>query len=167
MTGILRTVVNRMKRLLGSGKIAASSSASPAEEHSSEIRLLAITASAREQNTIRVIAVTHGWKLRVADSVKAALNILAVEPGNLILYDRDLPGIEWQYMFRILLSEREPQCVILASPVTDDYLWQAVIERGGYDVITKPFQEEKVVHVVRSAWLYQKAVWGRQIPRLP
>jgi DNA-binding response OmpR family regulator len=125
---------------------------------------LAITASLCEQNTIRVIAVTHGWKLLLADSVRSALSILAVEPVPLILYDRDLPGIEWQDMFRILLTAREPQCVILVSPVTDDYLWQAVIERGGYDIVTKPFQEDKVVNVVRSASLYQKTGWT-QPPR--
>jgi FixJ family two-component response regulator len=64
-------------------------------------------------------------------------------------------------MFRTLLAAAERQCIILVSPVTDDYLWQAVIELGGYDVLTKPFREEKVVTVVHAACLYRNTGWAQ------
>jgi putative two-component system response regulator len=166
MRDILRALVNGTKRLLRSGRKTGSAEWPPDDSPhgvplQSEIRLLVISASAREQNAIRVIAMRHGWKLLLADSVSSALTLLALEPAALILCDRDLPDVEWRDMFRTLLAAAEGQCVILVSPVTDDYLWQAVIEVGGYDVLSKPFQEEKVVTVVHGACLYRKAGWAQ------
>jgi len=165
MNQILRVLADGMKGLWSFGRTAASSQHGAEDDQfmpfrpSIEIRLLAITASAREENKIRVIAATHGWTLLVADSVRSALTILEVESAPLIFYDRDLPGIEWPNMFQILLSVQEQCCIILVSPVTDDYLWRAVIERGGYDVLTKPLQEDRFISMVRLAWLYQKTGW--------
>jgi hypothetical protein len=62
-------------------------------------------------------------------------------------------------------------CSIIRQNQTRFWLHtRAVIEHGGYDVLTKPLQEDKVVNVVRLACLYQETGWGqpyraRYIPR--
>lgn len=42
--------------------------------------------------------------------------------------------------------------VIVASRLADDPLWQEVLERGGYNVIRKPFEPAEVYWVVSNAW---------------
>ena len=48
-------------------------------------------------------------------------------------------------------------CVVLVSPVNDEYLWQEVIQYGGFDVITKPFQSDQIRRHIDHAWLFWKS----------
>jgi FixJ family two-component response regulator len=47
--------------------------------------------------------------------------------------------------------------VILVSGVRDDYLWQEVIRRGGYDVLPKPLRADSVARIVKLALSYWKS----------
>jgi hypothetical protein len=38
--------------------------------------------------------------------------------------------------------------------VVDTYLWNEVVSKGGFDVLSKPLREDDVVRAVRLAWSY-------------
>jgi FixJ family two-component response regulator len=44
--------------------------------------------------------------------------------------------------------------VILVSGVADAYLWQEVVRREGYDILTKPLHTENVLRSVKLALSY-------------
>ena len=46
-------------------------------------------------------------------------------------------------------------CVLLASSVADQYLWNQVIQHHGYDVVIKPFQPEDLRRAVTFAWSWR------------
>jgi DNA-binding NtrC family response regulator len=86
-----------------------------------------------------------------------ALEIVKKGGAAVILYDRDLPGLDWRDALR-KLAGAIPACpVILTSPVNDGYLWGEVIRRGGYDVLAKPLQEDQTVRFVNLAW----SLWNK------
>jgi FixJ family two-component response regulator len=85
------------------------------------------------------------------DQARAALDQLK---APVILYDRDLAGGDWREVVQALASSPHRTCVILISRVVDDYLWNEVAQKGGYDVLLKPLREEDVVRAVRLAWSY-------------
>ena len=41
--------------------------------------------------------------------------------------------------------------LIVTSRLADEYLWVEVLNRGGYDVLTKPLDKREVARVVNSA----------------
>ena len=74
-----------------------------------------------------------------SDMVKLARQVDA----PVILYDRDLPGVEWQKGIPRLVSASNTPCLILLSDVSDPYLWDELVQHGGFDLLTRPFQREK------------------------
>jgi hypothetical protein len=46
--------------------------------------------------------------------------------------------------------------VIVSSRLADDNLWTEVLNRGGYNVLAKPFQAAEVFRDVSQAWLNWK-----------
>ena len=105
-------------------------------------RLLASVCSGRQWNVVFT---------DTSDQARATLDQLK---APVILCDRDLPGGEWRDVVQVLASSPHRACVILISRVVDDYLWNEVVQRGGYDVLPKPLREEDVVRAVRLAWSY-------------
>ncbi len=95
---------------------------------------------------------------QVADSA-AAVDSLKRTGFPIVLCDRDLAGGEWQDTLRLLHSVRDRPCVILLSNVADEYLWNEVVRRGGFDVLTRPFRKEQVVSMLEFAYTYWKTAW--------
>ena len=65
-------------------------------------------------------------------------------------------GIDWRDALQLLASSRPDCSIILTSSVNDEYLWDEVIHKGGYDVLAKPLQEDQTVRAVNLAWSYSK-----------
>lgn len=72
-----------------------------------------------------------------------------------VLYDRDLPGLEWQKGVPALAAS-SACCVILLSDVFDPYLWDELVNRRGFDVLTRPFRKADVLSVLDFAHTYWK-----------
>jgi DNA-binding response OmpR family regulator len=45
-----------------------------------------------------------------------------------------------------------PPLIIVTDRHANDDLWVDVLNRGGYDVLVKPFQEDEVARVVTAAF---------------
>lgn len=119
-----------------------------------DVRILAIMPNDSERQTLLGIAERSRWRLEFAATCKSAVERLREETFAIVLCDRELPGSDWRQMVESLLAGSPGVCLILTSPVNDDYLWQEVIQRGGYDVLTRPFQEDKVRNAIDLAWSY-------------
>jgi len=115
------------------------------------IRVLAVMPYDGERNTLYEIAKRSRWHLELVPTCEAAVRLLGNRRFEVILCDRDLPGCEWREAMETMVANSRGACVILTSPVNDDYLWQEVLQRGGYDVLTRPLQEERVLHAVEMA----------------
>ena len=84
-----------------------------------------------------------------------------------ILCDRDLAASNWREALAKLVATAPGSHVILASRVNDDQLWQEVIRLGGYDVLTKPFQQERVMRSINYAGLTRSRPYGRHTESIP
>ena len=115
------------------------------------LRVLAVLPYDGERNTLYELAKRSNWSLDFVPTCEAAVRLLRSRQFEVILCDRDLPGCEWRQAMEALVANSRGACVILTSPVNDDYLWQEVLQRGGYDVLTRPLQEERVLHAVELA----------------
>ena len=123
----------------------------PGMDRRDVIRILAVMPYDPDRQGLLEIA-GRRWHFDFAATCESALKKLAAQKFAIILCDRDLPDFDWRHAVEVLAGRASGAFVILASPVNDDYLWQEVIQRGGYDVVTKPFQEERVRQVIDLAW---------------
>lgn len=124
---------------------------SPTAHEPLQIRLLAVTGNAADWKSLSDIAEQNGWVLFWADSCDAALAVLSQYVIPIVICDRDLPHAEWRSVVRRISQFRESICILLASPVSDEYLWRELVQHQGFDVLPKPFQPERVKRMVNQA----------------
>ena len=117
---------------------------------------LAIVQS-QERDALRRLFKAQGWSLATADTVALGLSADLNSGPVIVMLDRDLASPDWRPVVRQFASHPNCACVILASRVIDDYLWEEVIIHGGYDVLVKPFQERELIHTLEFAWSVTKS----------
>ena len=125
-------------------------------EAGERIPVLAVAGENLDRNSLSSFAVRGQWDLALVTSFEEAREALKKMRVAVILCDRDLPGLDWRDVLEALAAAR-PDCpIILTSSVNDEYLWDEVIHKGGYDVLAKPLQEDQAVRAVNLAWSYSK-----------
>jgi DNA-binding response OmpR family regulator len=125
------------------------------------LSVLVITASGSDAAVLREILAGSGWELKITDDLEDAVAFHGTRAASIVLFDRDLPGVDWREAVRKLANGHSR--VILASFVADDYLWEEVIHCGGYDVLAKPFRKDEVTHTIQFAW----AALTKSLPSAP
>jgi DNA-binding NtrC family response regulator len=121
-----------------------------------KIPVLAIAHDERDKNSLSIFSARGQWDLVLTGSCEEAIEMLKKMRAAVILCDRDLPGLDWRHALETLAASR-PDCpIVLTSSVNDEYLWDEVIHKGGYDVLSKPLQEDLTVRAVNLAWSYSK-----------
>lgn len=110
--------------------------------------MLALTTIYADRELLQQICRDAGWKIYFARNLAEGLDY----PANIVLFDRDLTGVDWRDGIKQLAASPHPRRVILASFVVDDYLWDEVIHCGGYDVLPKPYRSQEVIHTIQFAW---------------
>ncbi len=113
-------------------------------------RLLAVTHCAKDWNALQEIADQSKWILFWADSCETALEVLSQQSIPIVICDRDLPGGDWRTVLKRLTLARKC-CILLASSVSDEYLWREVVHHQGFDILPKPFELERVKRIVDQA----------------
>src|SRR5712692_9999996 len=121
-----------------------------------KISVLAITSNDGDRRLLSSFSIRGQWDLVFTSTCQEALDILTIGRAAVIICDRDLPGPDWRECVRSLASARPEYPILLMSSIYDEYLWEEVVHIGGYDVATKPLQEEQVVRAVNLAWSYAK-----------
>ena len=121
----------------------------------SAVKLLAVTQDPDAWHSLRDIADRLGWMLFWAPSCDKAVKLLDHYGMPLVICDRDLPGEDWRKVIQRIGSSKRRVCVLLASTVCDDFLWKEVTQHGGFDVLLKPFDAERVARTVKFAWSWR------------
>lgn len=98
--------------------------------------------------------------MHFAESRTEAWEVMNRIKSPVLVFDRDWPNVEWRTMVRDFASAPQWPCIILASRVADEYLWQELIRCGGHDLLTKPLRLEDVSRTLKLALIYWKNARG-------
>jgi DNA-binding NtrC family response regulator len=119
-----------------------------------QVTVVGLVADHNDRRLLANLSFDNGWIMHFVDSSAEAQAASARLRVPVILYDRDLPSADWRDIVSLLASSSRPTCVILISRVADDHLWEEVIRRGGYEVLSKPLRPEEVVRMIKLAWSF-------------
>lgn len=120
--------------------------------------VLAVTPLSSLQMDLHVFSIEHGWHLVLAETLEAAVERRMEMQNAVVLYDRDLPGVQWRHGLKTILACSGPACVILLSREVESGLRRTTLECGGYDVARKPFEYETLTRLVNGAFVLAESV---------
>lgn len=140
----------RVAGFFGSVRDGAKPDATPA------MSVVALIRDRHDRSLLETISVRDHLAIHFADTCEEAWNAANRLKSPVVLCERDVPGIEWPDAVRILASAVPHPCVILTSPVSDDYLWKEIVARGGYDVLPTPLREADTTRSIKLALSYWK-----------
>ena len=121
-----------------------------------ERAVLVLTTFSSLQLELRVLAIEEGWRILFAQTLPDAIELGRMHGIAVILYDRDLPGVDWQTGLRSLAGIHAAFFILL-SRVVDRRLWKAVLDRGGYDVARAPLDRDNLALLINGAFTLAKA----------
>ena len=164
MWSAIRSLLSRVfslarERLPVPFRRAANAEECPSDSHPA---IVGLVADEQDRRLLAGLGSRNQWNVTFADNFETAQALSVQLRVSAILCDRDVPGREWREVVEDLSSSRHRPCVLLVSRVVDDYLWNEVVRRGGYDVLSKPLREEDLVRAIKLAWAYWNSAARRR-----
>jgi len=123
----------------------------PRPEPEARVKILVISMLLEDSFFLERLAKEREWRLVFTNSPREAFTLASRAHFDLILCDRNQPGYPWREVVSRLADTSPGSCVLLVSPVKDDYLWSEALQNGGYDVLVRPLREKNVLHSVEAA----------------
>jgi len=115
--------------------------------------VLAVTADLCFYSGVLNATTSTRWRTEWARTLTRAIDICRLKSPPIVIYDGNLPGIEWGAAFDRLSAVSSHPRILLASPSIDEELWRSVLRRRGYDVVERAASPEQLGRVFRFAWL--------------
>ncbi len=116
-------------------------------------RVLAVTADLGFYSGVLSAASAARCRTDWARTVSRAVEIGRVKSPPIVIYDSNLPGVDWRCAFDRLGALPSRPRILLAAPAIDEELWRSVLRRQGYDVIERAANSEQLEREFRFAWL--------------
>lgn len=134
----------------------------PERKQPSPIPVVLASACEDDRHSLRSLLQGTQWLLLEAAAWTEVQNLAGAIVSPVILCDRNLPGLKWQNGVSAVRAAIGDPCIILLSDVSDPYLWDELVQHGGFDVLTRPFQRADVLSLLGFAHTHWKA--GRAEP---
>jgi DNA-binding NarL/FixJ family response regulator len=85
--------------------------------------------------------------------MERAIEVYRPESMPIVIYDVNLPGIEWSRAFDRLRAVPNRPRILLAATRIDEELWRKVLQRQGYDIVERSAGSEELTRALHFAWL--------------
>lgn len=96
------------------------------------------------------------WTLLEAETVAEATATLGRSFSLVLLCEPVLPDGTWAELLDLTRGLPLPPPVIVTARQADDDFWMQVLNRGGYNVLGKPFSEKELFEMISVAWRHRK-----------
>ena len=113
-----------------------------------KIRVVAVLAGEHDRELLSQIATQANWSLQMPRTFRGAIQIVSQNPAAVIIGDQP----DWRAALETLRINSPNSRIILTASETDDKLWLEVLDRGGFDVVTRPFHPRRLLETIGRAW---------------
>lgn len=122
-------------------------------ESNAHSRVLAVTADLAFYARVLNAASSVRWRTDWARTPNRAIEICRLKSTPIVIYDGNLPGAEWRRAFERLSGIAHQPRILLAATSIDEDLWTEVLDRHGYDVVSRSASSEELRRAFQFAWL--------------
>ena len=115
------------------------------------IRILVVDDEAHQRNILRDILADAGFEVVTAADGASAIEILEHELISLILTDLKMPDVDGFELLQKVLKSRPESVVIIMTAFGTIPSAVNAIKNGAYDYLTKPFNKDELLRVIKRA----------------
>jgi DNA-binding response OmpR family regulator len=112
--------------------------------------------------SLRIFSIEEGWRILFAESIEAGRRLEAVCGICVLVYDRDLPGVDWRDGLRALVTSKAPVLPIVMASAPSSGLRSEVLNCGGYDMAQNPLEPSSFVPLVNGALALAESIESLQ-----
>jgi len=105
----------------------------------------------------------QGWILYKARTLEAAVDLLRRTPVPVVMTERDLPHGNWKDVLAAIQQLPQTPLLIVTARLADEFLWAEVLNLGGHDVLSQPFQATELLWVVGNACRMGENNWTQPL----
>ena len=128
-----------------------------------KISVLIITSRFEDEAELKELLRDTSWELEAVPRMEDAAAALKAAAVPMLLFDGDTAGPHWREKMKALAISKRNTCVILLTNVSDPYLWEEVVQHGGFDLLTRPFRKEQVLSTLLFAYAHCRTPWPKTI----
>ena len=115
-------------------------------------RVLVVSALEEDHDALRRVLRGPQWTMSSARGLLEAWITLHQEKIDVVLTECEFEaGMTWRDLVEEIGEMQSPPPVIVASRLADNTLWSEVLNRGGYDLLRKPFDVIETLHALTMA----------------
>jgi DNA-binding response OmpR family regulator len=129
--------------------------------HEEPAGLLVLSSDESDHIALDRILRRTGRQVYYAYTCGEAVECMDAHRVFLVFCERDLPACKWQDVLAQISRRPHAPLLVVASRLADEQLWAEVLNRGGFDVLMKPFDAGAVRAVINAA----EQAWLAQAPR--
>ena len=129
-----------------------------------QVVVLAVSPSEADHASLRGIFAHSKWRIHLVRSGREATQFLHNHPTPVILCECSLPDGDWKDLLQSLEGAPNRPHLVVASRDIDDRLWAEVLNLGGYDVLSIPYEPSEVFRVISLAWRHWHDERGSAAP---
>ena len=120
-----------------------------------------LLASERDDDYQTLQALLHNtkWSVERATSWSDVSGFCHRVANQVVLLDRHFQGSDWRRSVSSLPNPAANRSLILLSDVSDPYLWNELVQHGGFDVLTRPFESSALFRTLAFAQRHCQAGW--------
>ncbi len=112
-----------------------------------------------DYQTLQALLRDTKWSLTRALSWNDVSAFYETTLNPVVLVDRYFQGSNWQSTVTSFLDPAPNGTVILLSDVSDPYLWNELVQQGGFDVLARPFDRAELLRTLAFAQRHSTGDW--------
>ena len=113
--------------------------------------VLVVDDEASMREMLKIMLEQEGYMVNTASSAEEASVLLGSIPCDLVLSDIRMPGLSGIELLRKIKDEEMPCETILLTAYSSMESAIEALKLGAFDYVTKPFQVDELLHLVRQA----------------
>ena len=126
--------------------------------------ILAVFPPGEDRTSLDNILGPSDCQLHFTGTFEETQAALRVGPIAVVLSEGHLSdGHCWKDILYELHDMANPPALIVADRLADEALWAEVLNLGGYDLLTKPFNAKEVLHAVATACHFCDDQWEQAV----
>jgi DNA-binding response OmpR family regulator len=124
---------------------------------------LLVSAVEEDHEFLGQVFTQQGWILYKARTLESAVDSLRRNPVPVVMTERDLPHGDWKDVLAAIQQLPRTPLLIVTARLADEYLWAEVLNLGGHDVLSQPFQVTELLWVFGNAWRTGENNWTQAL----